>query len=161
MPSRPLRVGATSTHLRDTPWPNQKSLLKLYLGHSFCRFYFGFTWWSYSLRADHVGRATVMPRIKPDFFRTPIRPGCLKTHVCYALGLTSRTERTRLKQGSIWYQFHNIFVFVTLQPLHILPLPLGRLSTFQYPDQDPRPEDINADARLSIRQTYLPILPYF
>jgi len=35
---------------------------------------------------------------------------------------------------------------------------LGRYSTFQYPNQDPCPEDFNADApRFSIRQTYLPI----
>ena len=31
--------------------------------------------WSYDRDAVHAGRATVLPRNKPAFFRTPVRPG--------------------------------------------------------------------------------------
>jgi len=39
---------------------------------------YGFTQWSYGGDKVHAGIATVLPRNKPELFRSPVRPGYLK-----------------------------------------------------------------------------------
>jgi len=63
------RVGATPALLRDTPWPPWTQLMRV------C---YGFSRWSYGGDTVDAGRATVMPRNKPQLFRSPVSHGCLK-----------------------------------------------------------------------------------
>ena len=68
---RPARVGDTSVPLRATPWPNRESPWA-------CWCYNSIIWWSYGWETDHAGRAIMIPRNKPAWFRTGCVPSVLK-----------------------------------------------------------------------------------